>query len=132
MNKNEFYINPRDEVSVKKAMIVGFIALGVLPVCLIITGICTSIYLEDQNLISNGQTGLAFLLFFVVGWLFWSIMVTKWKIWAYSRVKKIHKLKRLAIENQLIWPDGKWFNKTEIATKSQKEKLAKLEKRFNS
>ena len=51
---------------------------------------------------------------FIAAWLWWSVQVPKWRLWAYERVDDIPELKRRAIEAQLIWPDGSVFSRTEI------------------
>lgn len=131
MNRNtKYYINPRDEVSIRKALFIGYLLLGVIPFSIILSGMVFSIWLEDKMILTNNQAVLSLLFSFALGWIFWSIFATKWKIWAYSKVKNVNRLKRKAIEDKLIWADGKWFAKTEIATKSQKLKLKELEKRF--
>jgi hypothetical protein len=66
---------------------------------------------------------------FILAWGIWSIMITKWKIWAYEKVEDIDLLKRRAIKEKLIWPDGHFFERTEIRSKQDKLKLEKLEER---
>jgi hypothetical protein len=63
-------------------------------------------------------------------WLYWSIMITKWRLWAFENVRNVHQLKRDAIAEKLIWSDGSIFEKTEIRTKSDREKWANLQKKF--
>ena len=52
----------------------------------------------------------------------------KWKYWAFSKltVEESHELYLKAIAAGLIWPVGSVFNKTEIWTKADKDKWAKL------
>ena len=64
---------------------------------------------------------------FVLSWLIWSIQVPKWRLKAYTMVDDIIALKQEAVAQQIIWPDGSLFEKTEIASKELKEKIAKLE-----
>lgn len=130
MTNNKFHISPRHEVSIRKALVIGYLFLGIIPVCIIFGGMWYSIKLEEVSMISNLQTGLGFVISFVFGWLWWSVFVTKWKIWAYSRVRKVRELKKRAIKDRLIWPDRSWFNKLEITTINQKRLLIKLNKRF--
>jgi hypothetical protein len=129
LNK-KFHINPRDEVSVRKAILIGYLFLGFIPFFTILGGMAFAIWLENNNILSNSQTGLVFFSSFIFGWILWSVFVTNWKIWAYSKVKDLHKLKRKSIEDRLIWPDGSWFLRTEIVTKKQKIRLQDLERRF--
>ncbi|HXI47981.1 MAG TPA: hypothetical protein VNH39_05270, partial [Steroidobacteraceae bacterium] len=55
-----------------------------------------------------------FVVCFSGAWLWWSIHVPKWRLWAYERVDNIPELKRRAIAAGLIWPDGSIFSRTEI------------------
>ncbi len=81
---------------------------------------------------SRGAGGLkwffpAFLLSFVGGWLAWSLLVPKWRLWAYERVHDIAELKRQAVAAQLIWPEGHFFERTEIASPALRARLRELE-----
>ena len=67
---------------------------------------------------------------FVIPWIYWSFMITKWRIWAFENVRNVHELKQLAIKEKLIWPDGSVFEKTEIRTSAEKEKLNALQSKF--
>lgn len=94
----------------------GFIGLGFI---LSLDGICGGwIY------------PVCFILGFVSGWLVWSYFVVKWKIWAYENVRNINELERKAVEEQLIWSSGSWFEKTEFINFEQKQKLRQLEQKF--
>lgn len=64
---------------------------------------------------------------FVLSWVYWAWMVVKWKLWAYERVDDLTALKRQAVDRNLIYADGSWFNKTEIKTEAEIQRLAWLE-----
>jgi len=66
---------------------------------------------------------------FVAAWLWWSVQVPKWRLWAYERVDDIPELKRRAIEAQLIWPDGSIFSRTEIKSVAHAARERELERR---
>jgi len=81
-----------------------------------------------------GLTGLAWFLpilagAFVLGWLSWSLLVPRWRLWAYERVSDIEELKRQAADHQIIWPEGHFFERTEIASKELREKIRALERK---
>jgi hypothetical protein len=57
-------------------------------------------------------------------------MITKWRIWAFNNVRNVHELKERAIEEKLIWGDHSKFEKTEIRSKYEKEKIEKLNLKF--
>lgn len=69
-------------------------------------------------------------LSFLLPLLYWSIMISRWRLWAFENVRNVHELKRRAISNNLIWPDGSFFERVEIRTPSQKLKWLQLEDRF--
>ena len=68
---------------------------------------------------------------FISAWVFWSFMITKWRLWAFDNVRNVHELRKRAIKEKLIWPDGTFFEKTEIRTSSDKERWVSLQERFN-
>jgi len=68
------------------------------PSCLIISGV-------RWGLLPPSIEWVAFVLFFssfVFGWLWWSFMIPKWRLWAYARVSNIAELKARAVQAQLI------------------------------
>jgi hypothetical protein len=65
---------------------------------------------------------------FVIAWLWWSVMVPRWRLWAYERVDDIAKLKRVAVAVGLIWPDGWIFERTEIKSKAHAARERALER----
>lgn len=72
------------------------------------------------------------LIFSVVpSWIWWSFMVVKWKVWAFSNVRNVHELKRKAIKENLIWPDESSFAKTEVWNQTEKEKWSEIQIKFN-
>ena len=89
------------------------------------------IYLYAQKLIPAWGIGVMFMLGFLLAWLMWSLLITKWKVWAFENVRNVHELKRKAIETKVIWPDDSIFNKTEIWTSSDRRKWEHLQKKFN-
>lgn len=121
----------RQEISVNKAINRGHLIVNI-PVFICIIGIpALSLYLSNQNLIPKWGIGIGFVLGFVIAWLVWSFMITKWRIWAFENVRNVHELKKRAIQEKLIWNDGNIFEKTEIRTLEDKEELKKLEKKFD-
>jgi hypothetical protein len=72
----------------------------------------------------------AFAAGFISAWLYWGLIITYWRLWAFERVKNIPELKKAAIEAKLIWPDGHFFEKTEIRSKAQRNRLRLLENKL--
>lgn len=85
---------------------------------------------KENNL--PGWTLLAGIaLAIVLAWLYWSIMIVRWRLWAFDKVHNVHELYKRAITEHLIWPDGSWATKTEIWTKEQREQWVSIQSRFS-
>ncbi|MUU79882.1 hypothetical protein [Winogradskyella endarachnes] len=120
----------RQQITVDKAIKRGHLIVNI-PVFIAIIGCpALALYLSEQNLIPGWGIGIAFLIGFVLAWLIWSFMITKWRIWAFENVRNVHELKKRAIQEKLIWNDGNIFEKTEIRNSEDKSKLKQLEKKF--
>lgn len=90
-----------------------------------------SVTLGIQKIIAGWGILAGILLSFVLGWLYWSIMITKWRLWAFENVDNVHQLKKRAIQEKLIWPDNSIFEKTEIRSAAEKAKWQLLRQRFH-
>ncbi|MDO5969091.1 hypothetical protein Q4Q35_04655 [Flavivirga aquimarina] len=64
----------------------------------------------------------------MIGWIWWSYKIVKWKYWAFSQIniENSYDLYEKAIGVGLIWPTGSIFNKTEIWTEKDKQNWEKL------
>ncbi len=71
------------------------------------------------------------ILSLVFAWIYWSIAVTRWRLWAFENVRNVHELKKRAIKKKIIWKDNNIFESTELRTKSQKIQWEKLITKFN-
>lgn len=91
------------------------------------------ILLAGQGYIPRyGLEGFKWFFFVFVGgisvsWLIWSIQVPRWRLWSYRQVNDLDGLKREAIERQIIWPEGSFFERTEIASRKMREEILRLE-----
>jgi len=120
----------KESISVDKAIWRGHLMVNV-PVFISMFGIpILAIYLSYLKLIPNWSILLSFVVGFAFSWIIWSFMITKWRLWAFENVRNVHELKNRAIQEKLIWKDGKWYEKTEIRTSSDKLKLKELERKF--
>ncbi len=102
------------------------------PVVLIMVGtfsIC--FYLGVKEILSWWIFPVGFLLAFSLAWLYWSIMITRWRLWAFENVRNVHQLKKRAVQENLIWPDGSIFEKTEIRSSKSQMQLTSLEKKLD-
>ncbi len=65
---------------------------------------------------------------FVLAWLWWSLTVPKWRLWAYERVDDIAALKERAVAVGLTWSDGSVFEQTEIKSNEHAEREQQIER----
>lgn len=70
---------------------------------------------------------LTLVLSFISSWLAWSVQVPRWRVWAYRRVEDIEALKAEAVSAGLIWPEGHFFQRTELRTDAHSAELLRLE-----
>ena len=121
-------------ISVRRAVVVGSIWLmgsiliGAM-VPMLTLGVSDSIGVLDR-LSGEGSLALALgsLLFMLpAGWFGWSTQVPRWRIWAYRRVDDIDALKAAAVSAGLIWPEGHFFERTELRSRDQVEEIRRLE-----
>jgi len=119
-----------ETVSVDEAIARGHRTVN-YPIIGIITGVPTLlIVLRTQKLVPPWTVPVSFVVALVLAWLWWSVMVTKWRIWAFENVRNVHELKRRAIREKLIWPDDSLFVNTELRSRANRQKLASLQKKF--
>ena len=65
---------------------------------------------------------VVFLLPVAVGWLWWSMALPRWRVWALERVDDPGALLIQAIERKLMWPPGHFFERTEIRSSRLRER----------
>lgn len=117
-------------VTVYKALTRGQLTVNV-PVFIIMFGVMgLCFYLATQKHIPSYFAPTSIVFGPLVAWIYWSFAITRWRIWAFSNVDDVHELKALAISGQLIWPDGSFFERTEIRTNKERILINELEKRF--
>jgi len=119
----------KKEVTVSAALKTGKVLLIILPlVFFLATLIFGSILISETG--ADGLWALALLIISIaISWIYWSLAVTYWRIWAFSNVRNVHELQFKAVRNKLIWPPGSFFARTEISTASQRQTLKALEQK---
>jgi len=126
MQKGIFSNNMSKTISVNEAISKGH-RMVTYPVYVIMFGIMgLSVFLQKKLCFSFSLMALSFLSSFIFAWLYWSIVITKWRIWAFYNVDNMYELHNKAVSGMLIWERGSFFEKTEIRTKKDKEKLKKI------
>ncbi|MBZ5857316.1 hypothetical protein [Flavihumibacter profundi] len=93
-----------------------------------ILGLC--FYLGIQKILPTWIFPVGFGLAFVLAWLYWSVMNTKWRLWAFENVRNVNELKKRAVQEKLIWADNSLFEKTEIRSSADREKWTSLQNKF--
>lgn len=81
-------------------------------------------FLSSRRIIAHSHVWLGapvFLAGFVMAWLWWSLSVPRWRLWAYARVADIPALKAEALRVGLTWPDDSPFARTEIKSQHQRQ-----------
>ena len=76
---------------------------------------------------AGAAAGLAFIASWPLAWLTWSVLVVRWRVWAYERVDDLDELKMHAVAAGLIWRDGHFFERTEIRSQLQRKRIRELE-----
>lgn len=121
-----------EEIELNKVVNKGQIFIN-FPVMIVMFGLMGLFYyLNKLDLISRPIMLVGFAISFILGWLVWSLFITKWRIWAFEKTdERFHSiLKNEAIKAKLIWPDGHIFEKTEIRTAEQKIKIKAINDRI--
>ncbi|WP_222597233.1 hypothetical protein [Chitinophaga pinensis] len=120
-----------ETISVEEAITKGhkMVNLPAIAIMVLTTVLC--IVLAVMNIIPGWGIGVGILVSFVLAWLYWSVMITKWRLWAFENVRNVHELKKRAIQEKLIWPNKHFFEKTEIRSAAQQAKWESLQHRFS-
>ncbi len=104
----------KDKISVGKAIGVGWLWVN-LPVLALIFGVPAIIFwLASQMDISSWLPLMSLALGIGLAWLWWSLAVPRWRLWAIRRVNNLYLLQQGAIRAQLVWPHGSIYENTEI------------------
>lgn len=119
-----------EKVTVEKAILKGHLIINVPVVAIMIVVPIIGFYLAFQNVLPYWTGPVSIGLAFGLAWLYWSIMITKWRLWAFENVRNVHELKKRAIQEKLIWADNSIFEKTEIRISADKKKWVSLQNKL--
>lgn len=116
--------------SVKQAILWGILVVNV-PVLLLLTGpIALFALLIERHIFSQAHNWIGVLVFvtsYVLAWLWWSVYIPRWRIWAYERVNDTPSLKKQAVVAVLTWPEGHAFAKMELKSSAQAQRERELD-----
>ena len=108
-----------------KAVFIGILVVNIPVLLLLICPLFILLYFNPEP----GILGfIVFILGFSFAWLWWSIMIPKWRLWAYEQVDSIYELKQKATNAGLTWPDRSIFEKSEIKSTAHRARERELEK----
>lgn len=100
-------------------------------IAMMLTMIIGSIYISTNNIVPIWVLPISLLASIILPWIYWGIKITDWRLWAFENVRNVHELKKRAIQENLIYKDNSLFGKTEIWTKTKREKWAILNEKFS-
>lgn len=115
-------MNIEENKLIKEAIRKGFWVVN-CPVFVLLFAPALIVLNLPENTIPSYYGGISLVSGFILGWLWWSYSVPKWRLWAVSYVNDVESLIVEAIESNLMWPPGHFFQKTEINSSGQKDKL---------
>jgi hypothetical protein len=119
-----------ENVSVDQAIRRAHVLIN-FPVFLIILGsIVASVFMVAYFGYSSWMYLLTIPSGVVLAWLYWSIAITRWRLWAFHHVRNVHELKQRAFREKIIWREGSFWEKTEFRTRSDREKWNWLQQKF--
>ena len=95
------------------------------PVTLLIAGGLVAVMVVGE--LSDLPGWLALCVIFaplLVGWLWWSVALPRWRVWALEHVDQDEwgELLQQAISHRLMWPSGHILEKTEIKSRRLRER----------
>ena len=96
------------QLSVGRAVTIGWLVVN-LPTLVIIF----SVLIIGFSLVPNGRW-IFLALAVLLGWLWWSFTVPRWRRWALNHGADPGKLQRWAVITGLVWRKGSVFEKTEF------------------
>src|SRR5262245_40280582 len=105
----------KGSLSVKQAIRWGLLVVNGPVLTLLLGPLGVFALLIDQRVFSREYNWIGLPVFvagFVLAWLWWSVSVPRWRIWAYERVEDVQGLKEQAVAVGLTWPDGHALGRT--------------------
>jgi hypothetical protein len=120
----------KSRISVPLAIAIGTIVVNVPVFSLLMGPFFLVFYLVNNHYLPESQVWIAlpsFLVGLSLAWLWWSLLVPKWRLWAYERVSDIPLLKDLAVTFGITWPDDHFFGRTEIKSREHAARESELD-----
>jgi hypothetical protein len=70
--------------------------------------------------------GMVLIPSWLFAWLAWAILTPRWRLWAYERVDDLDELKRIALADRVLWPDGHIIHRSELTPPGLRARLAEI------
>jgi hypothetical protein len=112
--------------SIKKAILTGHLMLTLPSFILFLIPVLISVLQMNHDEIYYSIVLLGIITGQALAWFYWSTMVTRWKIMAFSKVKNKRALKNHAIRSFILFKDGSLAERTEFKTYKQKKQLIEI------
>jgi hypothetical protein len=95
----------------------------------LIGGIQVAKILLKKELIGGLAATLIILAGVAIGWLWWSVAIVKWKLWAYRLIDDHEALEAQATKSGLTWTKGHFLERTEWWSKKDREQFEALKEK---
>jgi hypothetical protein len=116
----------KKSISIWKAILIGQLIVN-LPALIIVFGVSgvgiAFVFLMKAVLSSFSDSTfligalVSIIIGALIGWLWWSFSVPRWRKWALQNGAPEDKLQKWAVITGLVWPKGSFFEKTEFKVK---------------
>jgi hypothetical protein len=117
-------------ISVEKAINRGYLILKFPFYFIMFVFFGLIIFLEINEKITLWSRIFFYLSAFIIPFIWWAFMITKWRIWALENVRNVHELKKRAEQEKLIPYENSFIEKFVIKSKNDKLKLEILNEKF--
>lgn len=116
-------------VSVDQAINRGMKIVVVPAMLVMIAIIFLAMWLVNETAYFKIGTWLGIITGFFGGLIYWSMMSTRWRLWAFDNVRNVHELDKRAADYFIIGWAG--LEKLEYQTAKQKQRWAELQQKFH-
>ncbi|RYZ48589.1 MAG: hypothetical protein EOP49_18330 [Sphingobacteriales bacterium] len=119
-----------EPVSVYQALRKGHRSVSYPSAAILLAILLVNFILCACNVLPFWTMAVGLVVAVAAAWLYWSVMITRWRLWAFEHVRNVHELNTLALEERLIWPEGSVYARTEIRNFEQKQRWLVLQEKF--
>ena len=126
-------MNIKENISVRKAINICHKYITIPTIVLFLGMIVFTIYIGftiDDIAILWIIMPISIVCIIALPWLFWSLLITHWKLWAFENVRNVHFLYKTAVKEGILHGKNSFWDNTAISIKHQKEKWEILQNKF--